>query len=628
MDSSHRNIQKSTIKIGDETFVYEYDRYETPDSKLNAITLPNGIEQTISYDKLQRVKNIQTEDYIKQFTYLKNGDHTSNLVSKLQFAIGDVNKDNLTYKYDKKGNITEIRENNKLLARYQYDALSRIIREDNSLFNKTYTYLYDAGGNITQRSEYAFTLSDNLDFETPTGTFDYSYSSNGWKDQLKEYNGEKFVYDSLGNPTTYRDKTLLWSHGRQLDKFSDVAEYKYNANGIRTSKTINVNMLECNCGKEDCDCNGTFTTSFFLNGNKIIKQHDCCNDLTFYYGADGVTGFHLKNNLVDDDFYYKKNAQNDIIGIYSTSGDEIVRYEYDAWGNCTPKYLTSNNEYAKITSDYTYNDTTIIDRFIAFKNPFRYRSYYYDFETNLYYLNSRYYDPEIGRFINADDITTLDVTQIAINGLNLYAYCLNNPVNDFDSNGQIGFLLALLIGALAFAFANTAVQLVSTVVKGVTTGKWDWSWEKFAGAFIGGLIGGIAFVLSGFNTQIAFGVMSFGETLSTNLFTNITGKTTDSFMSILAKSFGMGILGYAFGKGFNKLAGVTKGINSFIAVFKSGITKLINNTAAKMAIKVFAKGTFSIFILKKAGITTGLSKSLISWINYLLGNKGAIGYDL
>ncbi|HIT61871.1 MAG TPA: RHS repeat protein, partial [Candidatus Caccovivens faecavium] len=309
-DDSHSNIKTSTITIGSETLDYIYDREETPDAKLFAISLPGGIEQTIDYDKLQRVKEIQTLDFAKQFTYLKNGDHTTNLISKLLFAIKNETKDNLTYKYDKKGNITEIRENNKLLARYKYDALSRIIREDNSLFNKTYTYSYDAGGNITQRDEYAFTLVENLDFETSTNSFNYSYSTKGWKDQLKEYNGEKFVYDSLGNPTTYRDKTLLWSHGRQLDKFSDVAEYKYNANGIRTSKTINVNMLECNCGKEDCDCNGTFTTSFFLNGNKIIKQHDCCNDLTFYYGADGVTGFHLKNNLVDDDFYYKKNAQN------------------------------------------------------------------------------------------------------------------------------------------------------------------------------------------------------------------------------------------------------------------------------------------------------------------------------
>jgi len=77
---------------------------------------------------------------------------------------------------------------------------------------------------------------------------------------------------------------------------------------------------------------------------------------------------------------------------------------------------------------FKFNDTSNINAFIAFKNPFRYRSYYYDYETNLYYLNGRYYDPEIGRFINADDITSLETPPISQNGINLFNYCLNNPV--------------------------------------------------------------------------------------------------------------------------------------------------------------------------------------------------------
>lgn len=604
MDSSHSNIQKSTIKIGDETLIYEYDRDETPDAKLNTITLPNGIEQTLYYDKLQRVKNIQTEDYVKQFTYLKNGDHTSNLVSKLQFAIGDVNKDNLTYKYDKKGNITEIRENNKLLARYQYDALSRIIREDNSLFNKTFTYSYDGGGNITQRSEYAFILSDNLDFETPTGTFDYSYSSSGWKDQLKEYNGQKFVYDSLGNPTTYRAKTLLWSHGRQLDYFDVVkdtennitnfkAKYTYNASGIRTSKAINVNMLECNCGKEDCNCNGTFTISFFLNGNKIIKQHDCCNDLIFYYAADGITGFHLKNNLVDADFYYKKNAQNDVIGIYSSDNKEIARYEYDAWGNCVVKYLQDDGTYAIIDNDYSYNDTTIINRFIAFKNPFRYRSYYYDFETNLYYLNSRYYDPQLGRFLNADDISTLDITQIALNGLNLYAYCLNNPVNEVDENGYfISFLIGLLIAAAIGAAVGAVSYTASVVIKGVTTGKWEWNWAEFLGSVVGGFVGG-AFSIIPFGGSY---ISAFMTGLFTNIFTdafshwiygtefNIWVSAWNGFKDGLASTIFVGLMGSKYA-----VKGISFGRGSWSAVTDQIYRKFRRDLIKKISWKTFGK---------------------------------------
>ncbi len=507
MDENHSNVTKTTIKIGDDLFTYEYDRAQTPDATLNVVTLPNGIEQTLAYDKLHRVKCIQTEDFNKHFSYLKNGDHATNLVSKIQFAIRDASKGNLTYKYDKKGNITEIRENNLLLARYQYDALSRIIREDNAKLKKTFAYSYDAGGNITQRLEYAFTLVENLDFVEPTASFSYSYSLNGWKDQLIDYNGETFVYDSLGNPTTYRGKSLVWSHGRQLSKFADIAEYKYNASGIRTSKIAN-----------------GFTTSYFLNGNKILMQHDATNTFTFYYAADGITGFHLKNNVVDKDFYYKKNAQNDIIGIYMAGQKEIARYEYDAWGNCVAKYLQDDGTYAIINDDYSYNDTTIINRFIAFKNPFRFRSYYYDFETNLYYLNSRYYDPEIGRFINADDISTLDITQIALNGLNLYAYCLNNPVNEVDDDGNMPWWLKLLIGlafiiggALVTAFTagtgavfwsalgsalltsviqtgiSTAISAgIGLVVGGITSGSWEGALNGLVnGAIDGFMWGGI-----------------------------------------------------------------------------------------------------------------------------------------
>ncbi len=103
-----------------------------------------------------------------------------------------------------------------------------------------------------------------------------------------------------------------------------------------------------------------------------------------------------------------------------------------------------------------YNDTSVENRFIAFKNPFRYRSYYYDFETNLYYLNSRYYDPEIGRFINADDIASLNISQIAQNGLNLYAYCLNNPVNQIDENGDLPKWLKKLFGWIVAIFVVVA----------------------------------------------------------------------------------------------------------------------------------------------------------------------------
>ena len=271
-------------------------------------------------------------------------------------------QNSLAYKYDEKGNITEIRQFNKLLARYKYDSLSRLIREDNKNFDTTITFEYDAGGNIVCKKVYKFTLASNLDFETPLQNIPYTYPISGWRDQLISYNGQSFEYDAIGNPTTYRGKTLEWSHGRRLDKFADIAQFTYNASGIRTAKFAN-----------------GFTTSYFLNGNKIIKQKDASNDMYFFYGVDGITGFNLNGT----NYYYKKNAQNDIIGIYDNNGTQICEYQYDAWGKTLCKYLSNSGEYVAIEDNYMYNDISNTNRFVAFKNPFRYRSYYYDFETGL-----------------------------------------------------------------------------------------------------------------------------------------------------------------------------------------------------------------------------------------------------
>lgn len=166
-----------------------------------------------------------------------------------------------------------------------------------------------------------------------------------------------------------------------------------------------------------------------------------------------------------------------------------VFYDYDAWGNFIIKYLQDDKTYATIEDGYDGTDTSITNSFIAFINPFRYRSYYYDVETGLYYLNTRYYDPQIGRFINADDISTLDVTQIALNGLNLYAYCLNNPVNETDENGY--FLLWLFITAI---FVGSVIGAGTSIINQGINNGWEninW-WQVGWNALMGGISGALA----------------------------------------------------------------------------------------------------------------------------------------
>lgn len=166
-----------------------------------------------------------------------------------------------------------------------------------------------------------------------------------------------------------------------------------------------------------------------------------------YYIRDdnnNLIGFKTNNTT----YYYKKNYQNDIIGIYDNNYNLIVSYEYD--------------DYGSILSIKDNNGIEITDpNHIGNINPFRYRSYYYDKETNLYYLNSRYYNPEWGRFINADSIIGTKDDHV---GYNLYSYCENNPINRTDSDGNS----AILAGTAVISCGFNSISNPNTIVTGST----------------------------------------------------------------------------------------------------------------------------------------------------------------
>ena len=203
--------------------------------------------------------------------------------------------------------------------------------------------------------------------------------------------------------------------GRQLASYDDTA-YTYNESGIRTSKTV-----------------GEDTTEFYLNGTNVIYQTDGENDIYFFYDRnDEIVGFKYDDN----NYFYVKNAMGDITDITDSSGVVVASYTYDPWGEVT-----------------SVSGSNLV---IANLNPFRYRSYYYDDETGLYYVSSRYYDPEIGRWLNSDDPMFLGATG-SITSYNLYVYCENNPINMVDLTGNIatnaiGAIIGSVIGAVGGAF--------------------------------------------------------------------------------------------------------------------------------------------------------------------------------
>ncbi len=286
-------------------------------------------------------------------------------------------------------------------------------REDNCEANRRYEYTYDWRGNITSKKEY------ELDTGTLLSTKSYTYRSSGWTDQLIGYNGESISYDAIGNPTSYLGHSLSWSNVRRLSSY-DGNTFSYNASGIRTKKN-----------------NITYT----LDGSRILREERSEGTLTYYYGVEGLTGFRY--NGVD--YYYRKNLQGDIIGIINAVGTELVSYSYDAWGNIL----------------WTEDDS---GRNLAELNPYRYRGYYYDTETGLYYLNSRYYDPKVGRFLNADAMNYLKAN--AFTGVNLYSYCDNNPVMFMDPDGHFPILTAIAVLVVLFCtpVGGAIVQTASSVL--------------------------------------------------------------------------------------------------------------------------------------------------------------------
>ena len=342
-----------------------------------------------------------------------NGSATSLLST---YANGSDAKYN--YDYDANGNITRIWRGNTSFTNasekysYVYDSANQLVRENlyygsGNSSNATITYEYDIWGNLLNKKIYAYTVGT---LGTARETVPYAYTNSAWKDQLTSYDGESITYDASGNPTNYLGATLVWE-GQRLKSYTpkDASSgransyvYSYDENGIRTRKTI-----------------GNTVTDYYYNGTllmgtvKTTTNSDgstTTSKLRFSYDANGkVVAVNYNGNY----YYYLRNAQSDIVKLIDKTGATVVEYRYDSWG----KLLSTSGSLAST---------------LGKNNPFRYRGYVYDEETGFYYLQSRYYNPEVGRFISSDVLLS---TGQGVLGHNAYAYCGNNPVMGYDPYG-------------------------------------------------------------------------------------------------------------------------------------------------------------------------------------------------
>ncbi|MBE5934267.1 MAG: RHS repeat-associated core domain-containing protein [Lachnospiraceae bacterium] len=213
-----------------------------------------------------------------------------------------------------------------------------------------------------------------------------------------------------------------WSNGRELTSLSGNginATFTYDASGLRLSKTV-----------------GSTTTVYEYVDGKLLYEKKGDMELHYGYDSEGQPRYiqYVKADGSTGSGYMVTNSRGDVVGIVNGNGVMIVNYEYDAWGNVLS--VTDQNG-AVITSAGHLGNL----------NSLRYRGYYYDTDLEMYYLQSRYYDPEVRRFINADDVSVLEEDQGSIVEHNMFAYCLNNPVNMLDESGTIAVTTCILIGA-------------------------------------------------------------------------------------------------------------------------------------------------------------------------------------
>ena len=401
---------------------YDYDefgRMVSSNKKNNSQTAP-VLTKSYTYD--------DTDTVIK--STLKNEAITANGITY-----------NISYSYDSNGNITAIVNNNSSVS-YVYDLSGQLIRENNQALGYTYVYTYDFAGNITKKETYSYTTSDNLGTVLETDV--YGYEDDSWGDLLTSYNGVDFTYDAIGNPLTYNNGTqftFTWQNGRELasiNYYGSEFEFKYNQDGIRIEKSV-----------------GDSRWTYVVNGTKIEKEYFYCNnslvtESSYYYDANGyassaIVSIYSQGAIVKYKYLFVTNLQGDVIAVTDENGEWLVTYTYDAWGNFTANYNYANSELGQKIS-------------YAVDLPFRYRSYYYDWQTGFYYLNARYYDSKICRFVNADSEDNLGANG-DLNSFNLYAYCSNNPVIYTDPVGEFALGIIAVVG-----FVFVAKKAYSVVV--------------------------------------------------------------------------------------------------------------------------------------------------------------------
>lgn len=398
--------------------------------KLNALMSQiNPITKINEFDEFGRLKHSvvkNSDDVVMQVkttyaTRAEDPSYTSQQISseEFDFPTGGYTR---SYSYDTMGNVTSVSDTANGSHTYEYDQRGFLVRDDST------TFAYDSNGNITRKG---------------STTFEYDGTI---KDKLVKVGNKTIAYpraDSL-MPSSYDNKIFTFE-GRRLvgidiANTSGTQQYKYvyDDQGLRIKKTLV----------------GGNTINYAYNGTKLVSEIAPSYRLDFLYDENGQLYGFIKDGTTK--YFYVRDFLQNILGIVDTTGNYVVKYSYTAYGECSITYDTIG---------------------LACLNPFRYKGYYFDAESGMYYCQTRYFVPEWCRWLNADSPSYLTVDSIF--GMNLFAYCCNDPINYLDEDGCISKFWKRFLVIVAAIVVVAAVVAVTVATGG-----------SAAPVIVGALIGG------------------------------------------------------------------------------------------------------------------------------------------
>ncbi len=447
-----------TITGGGRNPVYAYDAF----GKMISVTDTNGENTYVSenytyyFDGNKKTKTDNIKNTLTEYSYYNNGMLEYEMYSSGLF---------LGYVYDEYGNRikkTERGTENPLETEYIYDQNNRLIKEE---YTDTHSYPYFD----TVTKEYEYSPNGNLHSKIQTIT-------TGTSDENTPVNPEENIITVgiVGYPKQAETQTQSLITRYDYDNFNRLrsvrnentnVSYEYLPDGMRKNKTVN-----------------GVTTSHIWDGENIVSDITNGNKTKYLRGINLIS---LQND--NNTYYYHFDGHGDTKAL--SINDEIISYDYDAFGN-----QLGNTDIANI-------------------NPFRYCGEYYDAETGNIYLRNRYYDSETGRFITEDPIR---------DGYNWYVYCGNNPIMFVDPSGENPVLVITVAGG---AIIGGAVSAGSSVVSQWISNGWDnINWKEVGVNAVGGAISGALAGTGAPTSVIVLGNALIGGVLTSEYKKQITNQ--------------------------------------------------------------------------------------------------------